>query len=139
MPYHDASRCARESEYSGRSGDECSPAFCLQFHLRNWVVRNDLAICESNSCDKYGRKQMVYTACGNSWFTHQGSSKCIIHGKDRMAHRTPVNRHGLNQASNWVWNFFVVMITGPSFANIGWRTYIGQFSVIVVGHLTKGI
>ncbi|KAF9469079.1 general substrate transporter [Collybia nuda] len=36
--------------------------------------------------------------------------------------RGPAN--ALSTASNWMWNFLVVMITGPSFANIQWRTYI---------------
>lgn len=27
-------------------------------------------------------------------------------------------------ASNWTFNFVVVMIVGPSFNNISWRTYI---------------
>ncbi|KAF8076264.1 general substrate transporter [Lyophyllum atratum] len=30
----------------------------------------------------------------------------------------------IRMASNWTWNFLVVMITGPSFQNIQWRTYI---------------
>ena len=29
------------------------------------------------------------------------------------------------QASNWSFNFMVVMVTGPSFQNIDWGTYIG--------------
>ncbi|KAK2466122.1 hypothetical protein APHAL10511_001764 [Amanita phalloides] len=32
--------------------------------------------------------------------------------------------NALSTASNWMWNFFVVMIAGPLFANIGWKTYI---------------
>lgn len=36
--------------------------------------------------------------------------------------RGPAN--ALSTASNWTWNFLVVMITGPSFQNIQWRTYI---------------
>ncbi|GBE83001.1 Sugar transporter STL1 [Sparassis crispa] len=36
--------------------------------------------------------------------------------------RAPAN--ALSTASNWVFNFVVVMVTGPSFNNIGWRTYI---------------
>ncbi|EGO01349.1 hypothetical protein SERLA73DRAFT_134717 [Serpula lacrymans var. lacrymans S7.3] len=30
----------------------------------------------------------------------------------------------LSTASNWIFNFVVVMVTGPSFNNISWRTYI---------------
>ncbi|EJU03086.1 general substrate transporter [Dacryopinax primogenitus] len=36
--------------------------------------------------------------------------------------RAPAN--ALSTASNWIFNFMVVMVTGPSFANISWRTYI---------------
>ncbi|EGO21402.1 hypothetical protein SERLADRAFT_373197 [Serpula lacrymans var. lacrymans S7.9] len=36
--------------------------------------------------------------------------------------RAPVN--ALSTASNWTFNFVVVMVTGPSFSNISWRTYI---------------
>ena len=37
--------------------------------------------------------------------------------------RAPAN--ALSTASNWIFNFMVVMVTGPSFNNISWRTYIG--------------
>ncbi|KAF8639635.1 hypothetical protein AX17_000900 [Amanita inopinata Kibby_2008] len=36
--------------------------------------------------------------------------------------RGPAN--ALSTASNWLFNFLVVMITGPSFENINWGTYI---------------
>ncbi|EJF56602.1 general substrate transporter [Dichomitus squalens LYAD-421 SS1] len=36
--------------------------------------------------------------------------------------RAPAN--AFSTASNWTFNFMVVMITGPSFNNISWRTYI---------------
>ncbi|KAF8974186.1 general substrate transporter [Flammula alnicola] len=36
--------------------------------------------------------------------------------------RGPAN--ALSTASNWTFNFLVVMITGPAFENISWRTYI---------------
>jgi len=36
--------------------------------------------------------------------------------------RAPAN--ALSTASNWIFNFMVVMVTGPSFANISWGTYI---------------
>ncbi|THH13273.1 hypothetical protein EW146_g6921 [Bondarzewia mesenterica] len=36
--------------------------------------------------------------------------------------RAPAN--ALSTASNWVFNFMVVMVTGPSFSNINWGTYI---------------
>lgn len=35
--------------------------------------------------------------------------------------RAPAN--ALSTASNWLFNFFVVMATGPMFAGIGWGTY----------------
>ncbi|THH12256.1 hypothetical protein EW145_g156 [Phellinidium pouzarii] len=36
--------------------------------------------------------------------------------------RAPAN--ALSTASNWIFNFVVVMVTGPSFQNISWGTYI---------------
>ncbi|KAF8812325.1 general substrate transporter [Phlegmacium glaucopus] len=36
--------------------------------------------------------------------------------------RGPAN--ALSTASNWMFNFLVVMITGPAFENISWKTYI---------------
>jgi len=36
--------------------------------------------------------------------------------------RAPAN--ALSTASNWIFNFVVVMVTGPSFNNISWGTYI---------------
>ncbi|KAI0796543.1 general substrate transporter [Abortiporus biennis] len=36
--------------------------------------------------------------------------------------RAPAN--AFSTASNWIFNFMVVMVTGPSFNNISWRTYI---------------
>ncbi|KAF4619794.1 hypothetical protein D9613_005153 [Agrocybe pediades] len=38
--------------------------------------------------------------------------------------RGPAN--ALSTASNWTFNFLVVMITGPAFENISWRTYISK-------------
>jgi hypothetical protein len=35
--------------------------------------------------------------------------------------RAPAN--ALSTASNWLFNFFVVMATGPMFETIGWGTY----------------
>ncbi|KAG9311786.1 general substrate transporter [Chiua virens] len=42
--------------------------------------------------------------------------------------RAPAN--ALSTASNWIFNFMVVMVTGPSFNNISWRTYIGMSSFV---------
>jgi hypothetical protein len=36
--------------------------------------------------------------------------------------RAPAN--ALSTASNWIFNFVVVMVTGPSFQSINWGTYI---------------
>ncbi|KAH8106089.1 general substrate transporter [Cristinia sonorae] len=36
--------------------------------------------------------------------------------------RAPAN--AFSTASNWIFNFMVVMVTGPSFNNISWRTYV---------------
>jgi hypothetical protein len=45
--------------------------------------------------------------------------------------RAPAN--AFSTASNWIFNFMVVMVTGPSFNNISWRTYIGTL------HLRSGL
>ncbi len=39
--------------------------------------------------------------------------------------RAPAN--AFSTASNWIFNFMVVMVTGPAFSNISWRTYIGEY------------
>ena len=44
--------------------------------------------------------------------------------------RAPAN--AFSTASNWIFNFVVVMVTGPAFNNIGWRTYVGTW----VSHTT---
>ncbi|EPT02777.1 hypothetical protein FOMPIDRAFT_1159833 [Fomitopsis schrenkii] len=36
--------------------------------------------------------------------------------------RAPAN--AFSTASNWIFNFVVVMVTGPAFDNIGWKTYV---------------
>lgn len=41
--------------------------------------------------------------------------------------RAPAN--AFSTASNWIFNFVVVMVTSPSFNNIGWRTYIGTIAL----------
>ncbi|KAG0699777.1 general substrate transporter [Suillus ampliporus] len=38
--------------------------------------------------------------------------------------RTRAPTNALSTASNWTFNFVVVMLVGPSFNNISWRTYI---------------
>ncbi|KAG1724916.1 hypothetical protein EDB19DRAFT_1897841 [Suillus lakei] len=38
--------------------------------------------------------------------------------------RTRAQTNALSTASNWTFNFVVVMVVGPSFNNISWRTYI---------------
>ncbi|KAG8220378.1 general substrate transporter [Butyriboletus roseoflavus] len=38
--------------------------------------------------------------------------------------RTRAPTNALSTASNWTFNFVVVMVVGPSFKNISWRTYI---------------
>ncbi|EIW81743.1 general substrate transporter [Coniophora puteana RWD-64-598 SS2] len=38
--------------------------------------------------------------------------------------RTRTAANALSTASNWTWNFVVVMVVGPSFNNINWGTYI---------------
>ena len=37
--------------------------------------------------------------------------------------RAPAN--AISTTANWIFNFMVVMVTGPSFQNIDWGTYIG--------------
>ncbi|KAH8118587.1 general substrate transporter [Phellopilus nigrolimitatus] len=46
--------------------------------------------------------------------------------------RAPAN--ALSTASNWIFNFMVVMVTSPSFQNIDWGTYIvfGSLNALIV-------
>lgn len=37
-----------------------------------------------------------------------------------------------SSVSNWTWNFFVVMVTGPLFQNIGFYTYVCKFLALDV-------
>ena len=41
--------------------------------------------------------------------------------------RAPAN--AFSTASNWIFNFVVVMVTGPAFNSIGWKTYVGALFV----------
>ncbi|THH33667.1 hypothetical protein EUX98_g530 [Antrodiella citrinella] len=43
--------------------------------------------------------------------------------------RAPAN--AFSTASNWIFNFMVVMVTGPSFNNISWGTYIALNAFII--------
>ena len=38
--------------------------------------------------------------------------------------RIRAQANALSTASNWIWNFCIVMATGPMFANIKWGTYV---------------
>lgn len=63
-------------------------------------------------------------ACRDYRPSRQRSSQCSFDGTKTLKRFRNLSLTEA-QASNWTWNFLVVMITGPSFANIQWRTYIG--------------
>ncbi|KAG2126227.1 general substrate transporter [Suillus clintonianus] len=48
--------------------------------------------------------------------------------------RTRAATNALSTASNWTFNFVVVMVVGPAFNNISWRTYIvfAAFNAVIV-------
>lgn len=78
----------------------------------------------STSLSSFSFNHSSCAACRDYRSSRQRSRQCSFDGtKTLKIFRNP--RLTEVQASNWMWNFLVVMITGPSFANIQWRTYIG--------------
>ncbi|RDB22798.1 Sugar transporter STL1 [Hypsizygus marmoreus] len=60
----------------------------------------------------------------NSFFAIGWLGMTWLYPAEIVGLRTRGPANALSTASNWTWNFLVVMITGPSFQNIEWRTYI---------------
>ena len=51
---------------------------------------------------------------------------CTVQPAEIVGLRIRAPANAFSTASNWTFNFMVVMVTGPSFNNISWGTYIGM-------------
>ncbi|OXB33636.1 hypothetical protein LQV05_001629 [Cryptococcus neoformans] len=65
----------------------------------------------------------------NTWFSVGYLGMTWLYPAEVTPLRVRAPANALSTASNWVFNFMVVMATGPMFANIGWGTY-AFFAVI---------
>jgi len=59
----------------------------------------------------------------NTWFSIGWLGMTWLYPAEVTPLRIRAPANALSTASNWLWNFFVVMVTGPMFENIGWGTY----------------
>lgn len=59
----------------------------------------------------------------NTWFSVGYLGMTWLYPAEVTPLRVRAPANALSTASNWVFNFMVVMATGPMFANIGWGTY----------------
>jgi len=77
---------------------------------------------------KSGNKaaQVVSVLClflFNTWFSIGWLGMTWLYPAEVTPLRIRAPANALSTASNWLFNFFVVMATGPMFAGIGWGTY----------------
>ncbi|WVR03675.1 hypothetical protein IAU60_000670 [Kwoniella sp. DSM 27419] len=59
----------------------------------------------------------------NTWFSVGWLGMTWLYPAEVTPLRIRVPANALSTSSNWIFNFMVVMATGPMFANIGWGTY----------------
>lgn len=59
----------------------------------------------------------------NTWFSVGYLGMTWLYPAEVTPLRVRAPANALSTASNWIFNFMVVMATGPMFANIGWGTY----------------
>lgn len=59
----------------------------------------------------------------NTWFSIGWLGMTWLYPAEVTPLRIRAPANALSTASNWLFNFFVVMATGPMFANIRWGTY----------------
>jgi len=59
----------------------------------------------------------------NTWFSIGWLGMTWLYPAEVTPLRIRAPANALSTASNWLFNFFVVMVTGPMFSNIGWGTY----------------
>jgi predicted MFS family arabinose efflux permease len=60
----------------------------------------------------------------NSWFSVGWLGMTWLYPAEITPLRIRAPANGLATASNWLFNFFVVMVTGPMFEQITWGTYV---------------
>ncbi|KIK92786.1 hypothetical protein PAXRUDRAFT_829626 [Paxillus rubicundulus Ve08.2h10] len=60
----------------------------------------------------------------NTFFAVGWLGMAWLYSAELSGLRTRAPTNALSTASNWMFNFVVVMVTGPSFSNISWKTYI---------------
>ncbi|WRT63908.1 uncharacterized protein IL334_000834 [Kwoniella shivajii] len=65
----------------------------------------------------------------NTWFSVGWLGMTWLYPAEVTPLRIRAPANALSTASNWIFNFMVVMATGPMFANIGWGTY-ALFAVV---------
>lgn len=85
---------------------------CVQFYICSRMAWYDLAVCE---CVATVAKVLILKVCSQ-----------LIKPAEIVGLRIRAPANALSTASNWTFNFMVVMVTGPSFENISWGTYIGK-------------
>jgi hypothetical protein len=59
----------------------------------------------------------------NTWFSIGWLGMTWLYPAEVTPLRIRAPANALSTASNWLFNFFVVMATGPMFETIGWGTY----------------
>lgn len=74
----------------------------------------------------YTKLTCRYAACRNRWVRNSRACQCTEHMYLVSFFRSCWVLTSCHIASNWIFNFVVVMVTGPSFNNISWGTYIGR-------------
>lgn len=60
----------------------------------------------------------------NSFFAVGWLGMTWLYPAEIVGLRIRASANAMSTASNWIFNFMVVMVTGPSFNNISWGTYI---------------
>ncbi|KAG2053757.1 general substrate transporter [Suillus hirtellus] len=67
---------------------------------------------------------VVLLFCFNTFFAFGWLGVAWLYCAEIAGLRTRAPTNALSTASNWTFNFVVVMVVGPAFNNISWRTYI---------------
>jgi len=70
----------------------------------------------------------------NTWFSIGWLGMTWLYPAEVTPLRIRAPANALSTASNWLFNFFVVMVTGPMFANIRWGTYafFGSLNLVII-------
>ncbi|TFY54378.1 hypothetical protein EVJ58_g8903 [Rhodofomes roseus] len=78
------------------------------------------------SVDSSGAKvaSAVFLFVFNSFFAIGWLGMTWLYPAEIVGLRIRAPANAFSTASNWIFNFVVVMVTGPAFNSIGWKTYI---------------